>query len=115
MSWPFRVTPPLLDVVQVLTQMDEKVHGWDLAARCGQSTPNVYRVLERLLRVGWVAYEWEAANPEPGKPRRRFYWLTDEGAAQAPRLLAERRDRRKPRGAGVPGIALLGLIVGGGR
>lgn len=118
MKWPFRVTPPLLDVVQALTQMDEKIYGWDLAARCGQSAPNVYRALERLLGAGWVGYEWEAENPEPGKPRRRFYWLTEEGTLQAPRLLAERRGAKKPRGVGVPRIAVLGLlsmIMGGAR
>jgi DNA-binding PadR family transcriptional regulator len=90
MGWPFRVTPPLLDVVAALSRAQERVHGWDLAERTGQSSPNVYRVLERLRVAGWVDYEWELENPQHGKPRRRFYWLTDLGARQAPALLAER-------------------------
>jgi len=107
MTWPFRVTSPLLDVVETLTQVQDRAHGWDLATRCGQSAPNVYRALERLRQADWVAYEWEESNPEPGKPRRRFYWLTEVGRAEAPRLLAE---RRKPRGTRILGPTILGLF-----
>lgn len=90
-EWPFRVTPPLVDVVDALTRAEGKLHGWALAERCGQTTPNVYRALERLRTAGWVAYEWEAENPEPGRPRRRLYWLTGEGWLRGPALVAERR------------------------
>jgi DNA-binding PadR family transcriptional regulator len=110
MTWPFRVTPPLLDIVQTLTEVNGRAHGWDLAERSGQSGPNTYRVLERLRSAGWVDYEWETKNPAPGKPRRRFYWFTDHGLAQAPRLLAERRDRH----SGIyraPGLTLLGVLA----
>lgn len=101
-SWPFRVTPPLLAVVDALTRAGGKLHGWALADLCGQTPPNVYRVLERLRDAGWVAYEWEAENPEPGRPRRRLYWLTGEGWRRGPALLAERRgeaSQRVPRWA----------------
>jgi hypothetical protein len=91
MSWPFRVTPPLVDVVDALTRADGKIHGWRLAELCGQTTPNVYRALERLRLAGWVAFEWEAENPTQGRPRRRLYWLTAVGWNHARALLAERR------------------------
>ena len=47
----------------------------------------MYRVLQRLCEAGWVDYEWEAQNPEPGKPRRRFYWLTEDGRVGATAVL----------------------------
>ena len=90
MSWPFRVTPPLIDVVDALTRAGGKVHGWGLAEISGQTPPNVYRCLERLRLAGWVTYEWEIENPQPGRPRRRLYWLTAEGWRHAPALLTER-------------------------
>ncbi len=101
-NWPFRVTPPLVDVIDALTRAHGKLHGWALADVCGQTTPNVYRALERLRDAGWVAYEWEAENPEPGRPRRRLYWLTAEGWRRGPALLTERRGdapRRVPKWA----------------
>lgn len=91
-DWPFRVTPPLVGVVDALTRAEGKLHGWALAERCGQTTPNVYRALERLRNAGWVACEWEAENPEPGRPRRRLYWLTGEGWRRGPALVVERGD-----------------------
>ncbi len=94
MSWPFRVTPPLLSTVDALTRAGGKLHGWALAEMSGETPPNVYRALERLRAAGWVSHQWEAENPEHGRPRRRLYWLTAEGWNRGLDLLAERgRDR----------------------
>lgn len=111
MSWPFRVTPPLLGTLDALTRADGKVHGWALAEMSGETPANVYRALERLRGAGWVSHQWEAENPEPGRPRRRLYWLNAEGWNRGLDLLAERgRDRARrtvptwgKRLAGVPG------------
>lgn len=90
-KWPFRVTPQLVDVVEALTNADEKLHGWALADATGQEPPTVYRSLERLRSAGWVDCAWEDINPEPGRPRRRLYWLTVDGVDSARDLVAERR------------------------
>ena len=90
MSWPFRVTPPLLKTVDALTRAGGKIHGWDLAELAGETPPNVYRALERLRGAQWVEYEWEAENPERGRPRRRLYWLNAEGWNRGLALLDER-------------------------
>jgi DNA-binding PadR family transcriptional regulator len=90
MRWPFRVTPSLLDVIAALLATNGRIHGWQLADWTGWPSPSVYRILDRLLTAGWVAYEWEKANPDHGRPPRRLYWLTEQGLKDAPRLLAER-------------------------
>jgi PadR family transcriptional regulator PadR len=78
---------------------------------CGQSPPTVYRVLQRLCEAGWVECEWEAENPEPGKPRRRFYWLTEDGQAGARAVLEARSAAERSAGRARRGRA---SFAGGG-
>lgn len=98
-GWPFRITTPLLDVVEALVHADTAVHGWALAEQTGQSGPNVYRALARLRAAGWVWGRREARNPESGRPPRCSYRLTARGSAQARLLLEERRGPRQRSGA----------------
>lgn len=101
-NWPFRITEPVLDVVEALVTASEPVHGWAVADSTGQSGPNVYRALRRLQDAGWVGYRWDN-NPELSPPPRRLYWLTAEGERRATALLAERRGGAtlQPDGEGV--------------
>lgn len=89
MSWPFRVTRPLVAVLQALLRVDEPIHGWHLAEVTHQSGPNVYRALRRLQDAAWVDCRW-VDSPESGRPRRRLYWLTPAGQRGAVQLLNER-------------------------
>ncbi len=123
MSWPFRVTDPLLDVLEVLVDADSIMHGWAIMKETRRSGPTVYQVLERLRKARWVECWWEDETPRaeveavaPGGseadppqrenvPRRRYYRLSDEGAARAPALLTERgRRRRVPSAKRLPGM-----------
>ena len=124
MAWPFRVTDPLLDVLEVLLDTDEELHGWAIMKRTQRTGPTVYQVLERLRKAGWVECWWEdpatPAAPDSGVdesgeggelvrrenvPRRRYYRLSGEGAAKAPALLTERGRRRRAGGRAAPGFA----------
>jgi PadR family transcriptional regulator, regulatory protein PadR len=89
MGWPFRVTKPLVDVLQALLRADGPIHGWRLAEVTRQSGPNVYRALRRLQDAAWVDCRW-VDSPEAGRPRRRLYWLTPAGQRGAAQLLNER-------------------------
>ena len=94
MAAPFRVTPPLLDVLEVLLDAGEQErHGWAIMKASKRTGPTVYQVLERLAAAKWVQARWEEQHPELGRPRRRFYRLTPPGVASARALLAERRPR----------------------
>lgn len=130
MAWPFRVTDPLLEVLQVLLDADASLHGWAIMKETQCSGPTVYQVLERLRKARWVECWWadEAAptgaaplGPAAGQvgarerdnvPRRRYYRLSDEGAARAPVLLAERgRSRTVSRRAqNLPGLVTIGRL-----
>jgi DNA-binding PadR family transcriptional regulator len=89
MSWPFRVTRPLVEVLRALLVANGPIHGWRLAEVTDQSGPNVYRALRRLQDAAWVDCRW-ADSPEAGRPRRRLYWLTPAGQRGATQLLNER-------------------------
>jgi PadR family transcriptional regulator len=131
MAWPFRVTAPLLDVVEVLLNADGELHGWQIMKETGRTGATVYQVLERLRKARWVDSRWEEF-PEPsaaddqvtaiddmaaasiGRPRRRYYRISGEGAAKGPILLAERRPR-KAYVANPRPVYRLQLFFGGGR
>ncbi len=94
MPGPPRVTSPLLDVLEVLVgalDSDSELHGWAIMKATKRSGPTVYGVLDRLEDMGWITGEWEARNPEPSKPRRRFYRVTPTGQIGATELLLKHR------------------------
>jgi len=94
MTSPIRVTRPLLEVLEVLLQaLDsnaDDLHGWAIMKATKRSGPTVYGVLDRLEDLGWIEGRWEDSNPEPSKPRRRFYRVTPTGEVCARELLRER-------------------------
>jgi PadR family transcriptional regulator, regulatory protein PadR len=109
---PIRVTNPLLDVLEVLLQAfdsrEDDLHGWAIMKATKRSGPTVYGVLDRLEDVGWISGRWEEENPEPGKPRRRFYSITPTGVIGAQEVLGKRRPEALDRRHRVPGTVLPG-------
>ena len=64
-------------------------YGLELCDLVGLPSGTVYPILARLEQVGWLESGWEDVNPSvEGRPRRRFYWLTSDGAEQARDALA---------------------------
>ena len=61
----------------------------------------LYKALGRLEEFGLLTSRWEDADAAEGRPRRRLYELTPQGAETARRIHAERADRpaRRPRRA----------------
>jgi hypothetical protein len=95
MLWPFRRRPMRINAV-LLNTLDALVHAdrsrdcQDLAALAEEQIYAVYRVTERLRDTGWLTYEWETAEQAAGRGRRRLYRLTEDGRAQAVKLLTRR-------------------------
>jgi PadR family transcriptional regulator, regulatory protein PadR len=65
----------------------------------------LYKALSRLEEFGLLASRWEDAAAAEGRPRRRLYELTGEGARVAEHALAENAAQasgRRPRIASEP-------------
>lgn len=103
-----RVTPAMLDVLTVLVDASDDVHGFSIAKDSKRPTGSVYPILARLEAAGLVESYWETEHPAEGRPRRRFYRLTrPEGLRASQALLAERRPAasRLRSGHTSPGLA----------
>jgi PadR family transcriptional regulator PadR len=59
-----------------------EAYGLDLVARTGLPSGTVYPTLSRLKRSGLVVTRWEDQRvaERAGRPRRRYYGLSAEGA-----------------------------------
>jgi DNA-binding PadR family transcriptional regulator len=64
-------------------------YGLQLMQDAGLPSGTLYPILVRLERAGWVESRWEQADPvAEGRPQRRYYRLTGEGAVEARREVA---------------------------
>jgi DNA-binding PadR family transcriptional regulator len=74
-------------------------YGLELCELAGLPSGTIYPILARLEQVGWVDSIWEdpGVPEEAGRPRRRFYQFTKDGAEQACLALARAyRARKQP-------------------
>ncbi|MFC6886850.1 MULTISPECIES: PadR family transcriptional regulator [Actinomadura] len=107
------MTRPTLDVIRVfLDDPNREFYGLELRAATGLGNGTLYPRLAQLEGYGWLESRWEyaASDERAGRPPRRYYHLTREGALQA-RAAAERAGRTKRagrtrRGSGLRGSGL---------
>jgi PadR family transcriptional regulator, regulatory protein PadR len=82
---PRMTLPTQLVLGELIADPTRRIHGFELCAATGQPSGTVYPILARLEGLGWLESEWE--EPEvhvpAGRPRRRYYRLTEDGAAGA--------------------------------
>ena len=74
-------------------------YGLQLCEETGLPSGTIYPIVARLEQLGWVESSWEDPHEhiEAGRPRRRYYRLTEEGAQQARDALARAyRPKNKP-------------------
>jgi PadR family transcriptional regulator, regulatory protein PadR len=84
----------------MLAEPASEHYGLQICAETGLPSGTIYPIVARLEQLGWVTSNWEdpAEHVTEGRPRRRYYRLTDEGAEQARDALARAyRPRRQPR------------------
>ena len=85
----------------MLQEPDGAHYGSQLSGATGLKSGTLYPILARLERAGWATSDWEVDAPaQLGRPRRRHYKLTGEGATAAQRHLSQLPGRRY--GAFVP-------------
>jgi DNA-binding PadR family transcriptional regulator len=79
-------TSVLKVVAALLAEPDAERYGLQLMQATGLPSGTLYPILVRLERAGWVASRWEDADPvAEGRPTRRYYRLTPDGAVAARR------------------------------
>jgi DNA-binding PadR family transcriptional regulator len=91
------------------------MYGLEIGQDAGLASGTIHPILARLEGCGWLESWWEDLGQEAvGRPRRRFYRLTRDGAVSAARALqrAEARETQAARSAGLPGFAA-GLAADG--
>jgi PadR family transcriptional regulator PadR len=84
-------------------------HGFALAQRIRAESGSrsltahgtLYKALGRLEEFGLLTSQWEDGAAAEGRPRRRLYELTKQGAEVAEQALAEQADKPEP-GVGRP-------------
>lgn len=83
MAVKLRLTRTTCTVLRALLDSDPKpTYGTAIIAATGMSTGTLYPILERLEYRGAATSQWEDVaemEKEPGRPRRRYYALTDAG------------------------------------
>jgi PadR family transcriptional regulator, regulatory protein PadR len=90
-----RMTQTTLLILEALTAAQPQ-SGTQIGHATGIASGSRYPILRRLEEAGWLTGEWEQIDPrEAGRPRRRFYRLTEFGEAQAEAALARRASARK--------------------
>jgi PadR family transcriptional regulator PadR len=95
----FRMTALVARVVRVfLDDPGGPVYGFDLMQRTRLPSGTIYPILARLESAGWIAGQLEPAEEaaRQGRPARRLYRLTAEGAVAGRAALAELTAQLQP-------------------
>lgn len=86
----------------LLAEPEHERFGLEIVDGTGLPPGTIYPILARLEHLGWLDSRWEEIDPrEAGRPRRRYYRLTDAGAtgaAAAVALAVARRGRQSSAG-----------------
>ena len=109
-----RITDATVDVLQSLLDAPGPSWGLAIVQASGRPAGSVYPILERLERTGWLESEWEQDSSRPG-PRRRYYTLSEGGAAAARQAIAARPARVHAGSAAsvTPGVPAVPAVAGG--
>ena len=92
-----RMTIPTQLVLEVLiSDPGLEQYGGQIGSAAGLPSGTVHPILARLEGLGWLESYWEDVDPrQAGRPARRYYRLTADGANHAPAaLLRAQRPRR---------------------
>jgi PadR family transcriptional regulator, regulatory protein PadR len=73
----------------LLKNPTRELYGLQICHEAGLPTGTIHPILARLESAGWLESRWEDVDPhEQGRPRRRYYRLSPDGAELARLALA---------------------------
>jgi PadR family transcriptional regulator PadR len=100
---PRMTLPTQLVLGELIADPTRRIHGFELCAATGRPSGTIYPILAKLEELGWLESEWE--EPElhvpAGRPRRRYYRLTEDGATNARTALRAAQASRLKAAAGL--------------
>ena len=89
MSKPPQMTSHTMKVLEAVIS-EPGSSGADIARRTKMASGTLYPILLRLEGAGWLESSWEVGSPEAlGRPRKRFYRVTAEGAKAVRKIAQE--------------------------
>jgi PadR family transcriptional regulator PadR len=86
-----RLTRQTLKVLGTLmSEQMRELSGAEIAKLSQLSSGTLYPILNRLEEFGWLDSRWEIGDPAAlGRPRRRYYRITGEGARKVQEVVRE--------------------------
>lgn len=105
------MTPATLAVLYVLlANPTEELYGLKISDAAGLKSGTIHPILARFEALGWLVSRWEDVDPRrAGRPKRRLYKLSEEGAAGARTAISKAEAEAKKRSSQL----LPGRLVGG--
>jgi DNA-binding PadR family transcriptional regulator len=82
--------PTQLVLRTLLADPTAEMYGLQICAEAGLPSGTIHPILARFERLGWLESRWEDTVPQQeGRPRRRYYRLTEDGAERTRIALAQ--------------------------
>jgi DNA-binding PadR family transcriptional regulator len=76
--------PTQLVLRTLLAEPTHEMYGLQICEAAGLPSGTIHPILARLEGLGWLESRWEDASPqEEGRPRRRYYYWSKDGAERA--------------------------------
>ncbi|MFI6886776.1 PadR family transcriptional regulator [Streptosporangium canum] len=89
-SGPRMTLPTQLVLRAILEDPTREMYGLEICQAAGLASGTIHPILARLEGIGWLESRWEESDPhEQGRPRRRYYRFTPDGAEHARCALAQ--------------------------
>jgi PadR family transcriptional regulator PadR len=86
---PRMTLPTQLVLRALLTEPTQEMYGLQICTAAGLPSGTIHPILARLEHFGWLESRWEDIDSHrEGRPRRRYYQLTKDGAELARTALA---------------------------
>ncbi|MGH3218425.1 MAG: PadR family transcriptional regulator [Streptosporangiaceae bacterium] len=92
---PRMTLPTQLVLRALLAYPGQELYGLQICRPAGLPSGTIHPILARLEGLGWLESRWEdtASAHTEGRPRRRYYQLTRDGAELARAALARATPR----------------------
>lgn len=87
---PRMTIPTQLVLRTLLAEPTREMYGLQICSAAVLPSGTIHPILARWQRLGWLESRWEDIKPEDeGRPRRRYYKLSEDGAERARIALAQ--------------------------